>query len=232
MSEPAVGHPPSPEGLGFRDALTEEVPRLHYSGDGLEAICDSGKLYIDWLSGELHLRRIKATVRSEAVAKACGLNGKPGEPLNILDLTAGLGRDGMVLASLGAKVTLLERSPWLAALLHDAIERASAELPWLSERLVLLHCNSIDYLPQASGFDCVYLDPMYPPRKKSALVKQDLRLIRELVGTDEDASELLTAALASDARRVVAKRPSYAKPVLSPSHTIESGATRFDVYLR
>ena len=138
----------------------------------------------------------------------------------------------MVLASLGAKVTLLERSPWLAALLFDAIGRAGAELPWLSERLSLIHQNSLDFLSNAVDVDCLYLDPMYPPRKKSALVKQDLRLIRELVGTDEDASELLSAALASDVRRVVAKRPGYAKPMLRPSHTIESGATRFDVYLR
>ena len=212
-------------------ATNNETPRLEQRSDGLHAICSDGSLHIDWLSGELHIRRHKATVNSEAVAKACGLNKTSPAQRTIIDLTAGLGRDGMVLASLGAMVTLTERSPWLAALLSDARQRAAAELDWLDSRLALRHISAFDFLPTAVA-DCAYLDPMYPPRKKSALVKQDLRLIRELVGTDEDANELLIAALDSGIKRVVSKRPAYASPSVKPTHTIESGATRFDVYLR
>ena len=60
----------------------------------------------------------------------------------VVDATAGLGRDAFVLASLGCRVTLIERSPVVAALLQDGLARAGqdpGDRPWVRERMHLLH---------------------------------------------------------------------------------------------
>lgn len=60
--------------------------------------------------------------------------------------------------------------------------------------------------------DVVYLDPMYPHRQKSALVKKEMRVFQSLVGNDDDADSLLIPAMTIAKRRVVVKRPNYASP--------------------
>lgn len=57
----------------------------------------------------------------------------------------------------------------------------------------------------------VYLDPMYPHKQKSALVKKEMRIFQHLVGADLDADELLTPVLQLARKRVVVKRPDYAE---------------------
>lgn len=47
------------------------------------------------------------------------------EARTVVDATAGLGRDGVHLASIGKQVTLVERVPLVAALVEDALARAT-----------------------------------------------------------------------------------------------------------
>jgi 16S rRNA (guanine1516-N2)-methyltransferase len=86
---------------------------------------------------------------------------------------------------------------------------------------------------QAEKPDVIFLDPMYPHREKSALVKKEMRFIRLLAGDDQDSAALLKAALAKAKQRVVVKRPKLAPPLSGPepSFTISSKKNRFDVYL-
>jgi len=155
----------------------------------------------------------------------------------VLDITAGLGRDSFILASLGCTVCMVERSPVVAALLADAIDRAKEE-PMLAEimaRLSLVTGDSLEILRTWQGErpEVICIDPMYPHRSKSALVKKEMRLIRLLVGDDEDSDQLLAAALAIASRRVAVKRPRLA-PALrgpEPNFTISGKNSRFDVYL-
>jgi 16S rRNA (guanine1516-N2)-methyltransferase len=175
--------------------------------------------------------------RSQALARAVGL--KKGWQPTVIDATAGFGRDGFILACLGCHVHMLERSPILAALLEDALQRA-IESGQVSEiikkRLRFTETDSIDFLQklqQEDYPDVIYLDPMYPVRTKSSLVKKEMRILRGLAGNDKDANELLTIALACARKRVVVKRPRLA-PTLSgwaPSHQITGKTSRFDVYL-
>ena len=81
--------------------------------------------------------------------------------------------------------------------------------------------------------DVVYLDPMYPPRrKKSALAKKEMQVLRTLVGDDPDAKQLFEVARKIATERVVVKRPVYAEPIVAkPSMSYESKLVRFDVYL-
>ncbi|MCT1282181.1 class I SAM-dependent methyltransferase, partial [Pseudomonas aeruginosa] len=78
----------------------------------------------------------------------------------------------------------------------------------------------------------IYLDPMFPHRDKSALVKKEMRLFRPLVGDDLDAPALLQAALALASHRVVVKRPRKA-PIIEgpkPGYSLEGKSSRYDIY--
>lgn len=197
----------------------------------------SGPIYADFVLGQAAHRRRFGGGRGQPLARAVGL--KANTVPTVIDATAGLGRDAFVLASLGCTVYLLERSPIIAALLRDGLARAARDQeigPWVRQRLHLIGADSRDYLPKLSAEqrpDVVYLDPMYPHRQKTALVKKEMRLLRALVGDDQDASSLLATALACARRRAVVKRPRWAPTLSGPTPDFQTSApnTRFDIYL-
>ncbi|GAK85400.1 SAM-dependent methyltransferase [Vibrio ponticus] len=203
-----------------------------------------GAIYVDLVSGAVAHRRKFGGGKGQAIAKAAGLN--KGATPTVLDGTAGLGRDAFVLASLGCKVQMVERHPVVAALLDDGLARAKQDTEigaWVSERMSLLHASSHSALsdlasdPAFVAPDVVYLDPMYPHpenKKKSALVKKEMRVFQSLVGADNDADALLQPALALATKRVVVKRPDYAEWLDNhkPSMAIETKKNRFDVYVK
>ncbi|WP_442871218.1 class I SAM-dependent methyltransferase [Agarivorans sp. 3_MG-2023] len=209
---------------------------LILDGDSLRLRwCDEAKLgdiSVDFLAGRAAHRRQYGG--AEAVSKAVGV--KRGQRPSVIDGTAGLGRDAFVLANLGCQVTMLERSPWVAALLADGLRRAEADSTiggWVSERMSLIHASSINDLSQHQlQADVVYLDPMYPHRKKSAQVKKEMRIFQHLVGADVDADLLLEQAFAVAAKRVVVKRPNYAEPLAGKAaqNHLETKTHRFDIY--
>ncbi|WP_298443071.1 class I SAM-dependent methyltransferase [uncultured Ferrimonas sp.] len=195
-----------------------------------------GAIEVDLIGGAVAHRRKFGGGRGQAIAKAVGLKG--GVMPTVVDGTAGLGRDAFVLASLGCTVTMVERHPVVAALLDDGLQRAYQDPeigPWLQQRLQLHHGNSVEQLGQlALQPDVVYLDPMYPHRAKSALVKKEMRVFQQLVGADLDADGLLAPALALASKRVVVKRPDYAEDLdgKKPSTVIATKKNRFDVYVK
>lgn len=192
-----------------------------------------GDILVDFASGASSYRRAHGGGKNEDIAKACGLNKK--RDLSILDATTGLGRDAFVLASLGAKLTLVERNPLVAALLTDGLRRAAKhnDLQWVGERMQLLHSSSHKALTEHSKVDVVFLDPMFPPREKSALVKKEMRAFHDVVGEDSDADALLAPALKLATKRVVVKRPAYADYLAGqkPTLSVEGKNNRFDVYV-
>ncbi len=192
-------------------------------------------IFIDFEQGKNAHRRQFGGGRGQPLAKAIGLK-KRATP-TIIDATAGFGRDAFVLANLGCNITLIERNPLIATLLGDALQRA-AENPDINEviaRMSLINDDAITYLKQLEQNrpDVIYLDPMYPSREKSALVKKDMRLLHELAGPDTDSEQLLTTARVTALKRVVVKRPKSAPFVgkQKPDTSIESKNTRYDIYL-
>jgi len=185
-------------------------------------------------------RRTRGGGRGQAVARAVGMKSAKNNP-RVVDLTAGLGRDAFVLATLGCTVLAVERQPEVFQLLQDGLRRALQDeetLVALGSRLQLLQADALALLmewpagPLADFHpDVLYLDPMHPPRKKSALPRKEMRLFQSLVGADMDQEQLLAAALATGVKRVVVKRPSSAPPLaLGVSSCIPGKTTRFDVY--
>ena len=222
----------STDGLTHLLVLTPERLELRELGPGAP-----GPVYADFAAGAVAHRRRFGGGRHQPLARAVGL--KRGAAPTVVDATAGLGRDAFVLACLGCTVRLVERSPLIAALLRDGLDRA-ARAPDLgvlvAERLRLIVADGRDYLPQLAEDqrpDVIYLDPMYPPRRKAALTGKDMRLLRRLTGDDDDAPELLAVALTCARRRVVVKRPRRAPTLAGPPPDCQIAApnTRFDVYL-
>ncbi|MGO2073700.1 class I SAM-dependent methyltransferase [Pseudoalteromonas sp. AOP31-A2-14] len=213
---------------------------LHYDDLGLSLRKSDepklGAITVDFVTGAAAHRRKFGGGKGQSIAKAVGLN-KGATPV-VLDATAGLGRDGFVLASLGCKVILHERHPVVAALLYDGLQRAYSDAEigsWMKESMSLVFGSSHTLLAQCESMpEVVYLDPMFPHREKSALVKKEMRVFQDLVGGDSDADDLLAFAYPLASKRVVVKRPDYA-PFLNeqaPSMQIKTKKNRFDVYVK
>ncbi|KAF0863145.1 class I SAM-dependent methyltransferase [Pseudomonas sp. LD120] len=193
-----------------------------------------GPVRVDFVEGGAAHRRLYGGGSGQMIAKAVGVAS--GVRPRVLDATAGLGKDGFVLATLGCEMSLIERQPLIGALLEDGLARGAldAEVAPIVARMRLLKGNSIELMRNWQGEppQVIYLDPMFPHREKSALVKKEMRLFRPLVGDDNDAPALLAAALALASHRVVVKRPRKAPCIEGPkpSHGIEGKSSRYDIY--
>ncbi|UYV18498.1 class I SAM-dependent methyltransferase [Halomonas qaidamensis] len=216
-------------------ALSYVNGQLALSGDDRQY---GNPLSVDFAAGKAAHRRQFGGGRGQLVAKACGL--AKGITPCVVDATAGLGRDSFVLASLGAQVLLIERVAAIAALLQDGLARAAKTdaTAEIASRMTLRHGDAAEQLAAivasaAFAPDVIHLDPMFPHREKSALVKKEMRLFRELAGDDADAPRLLEAALDVATHRVVVKRPRKAPPIAGPApqHTLEGKTSRYDLYV-
>ena len=191
------------------------------------------KLNPEYLVGAA-MRRVRfGEGRGHKLAKAVGCS--KGRTPRIVDATAGLGRDAFLLASLGCQVVLLERSPAVYALLQQTVEsaRTSPDLADVVARMRLVQGDARNLLPSLFA-DVVLVDPMHPSRKKTALVKEEMRLLRQLVGPDSDALELMRVALATAQERVVlkwARRAEHLEGLGVPSYQIVGKTTRYEVFL-
>ena len=193
-----------------------------------------GPVKVDFVEGAVAHRRLFGGGSGQMIAKAVGV--QPGVRPVVLDATAGLGRDAFVLASLGCSVTLIERQPIIAALLEDGLQRAREDFDVapIAAHMSLRTGNAIELMQGWEGEapQVIYLDPMFPHRDKSALVKKEMRVFRPLVGDDMDAPALLQAALVLASHRVVVKRPRKA-PIVEgpkPSYALEGKSSRYDIY--
>ncbi|WP_339670849.1 class I SAM-dependent methyltransferase [Dasania marina] len=200
-----------------------------------ELASKAGPVSVDFTSGTAAHRRNMGG--GELIVKAMG-GSKQNRP-SVLDITAGLGRDSFVLASWGFTVQMLERSPIVASLLADGLRRAQHcedfDVQDIAGRMQLWQGEAQDYLVALSDEqlpDIIYMDPMFPPSKKSALVKKDMRVFHAIVGKEQDGSELLATARAKARHRVVVKRPKKSTYLADqqPSFSLAGKAVRFDIY--
>ncbi len=229
-----LNYSPLVEVTGTGLALALGAGRLELRQLGEKA---PGAVFVDFVDGTMGHRRRFGGGRGQLVAKAVGM--KKGVIPDVIDATAGLGRDAFILAMLGCEVRMIERSPIVAALLQDGVDRAliDDEVESVAQRMSLTVGNATQVLAELAEQrrpDVVYVDPMHPGRdKRSAAVKKEMKLFRQLVGADQDAQALLSAALAVATKRVVVKRPRKAEAIDGPKPSLvyEGKSTRFDVYL-
>lgn len=188
-------------------------------------------VFVDFVNGKLDHRR-KFVNGKEFVVKACF--GKKKNPV-IFDATAGLARDAFILACNGAQVHMFERNPIVRLLLKNGIERAVNSETDISElirnNLILEDKHTIYEYDGELNPDVVYIDPMYPEKVKSALVKKDMQVFHELVGQDDDVMQLFQRAKEITNLKVVMKNPKWAPPLDVVSSNVLSKGHRFDIYV-
>ena len=210
-------------------------------GDGDVQLCQSGKgaagpISASFITGKNRHRMRHGGGNGQLIAKAVGL--KKGLRPHVLDVTAGLGRDAFVLATLGCRVDMFERVPVVEELLLNALSSArecdDGDVREAVQRMTLHSGDAIEYLRSSKGAmaDVIYLDPMYPDQGKSAAVKKEMRAFHDLVGNNSDDHELLASALEKARYRVVVKRPRKGAKIdgPKPSLEVEGKSSRYDVY--
>lgn len=194
-----------------------------------------GAIFVDFLSDALNYRRKFGGGKQEAIIKAIGLKNE--QDYHVVDATAGLGKDAFILASIGCRVTMIERHPIIAILLSDGLKRLYSDplmSQWAKSHLSLITDSAqavFNKLPQKP--DVIYLDPMFPQRKKSALVKKEMQIFQALIGEDIDIEQLFITARQTAIKRIVVKRPKTAEYLSNekPNSSIMTKNHRFDIYL-
>jgi 16S rRNA (guanine1516-N2)-methyltransferase len=251
------------EHLGFEllcgsDEPGKEDMVLLCGADGLSLKGDGLSLRGDFRKMLPRLRHNNLT--HEIVVKAAKLKDYTGMP-RVLDATAGMGEDSLLLAAAGCEVTLYEYNPVIAALLRDTLRRAAEdeELAAVAARMRLCESDSVSALRELAergknaqerrqipdgedgsdggkpipGVDIILLDPMFPGRKKSSLVKKKLQLIQHLEHPCADEAAMLEAAIAVRPRKILVKRPMKG-PFLAgrkPSYSLTGKSIRYDCIL-
>ncbi|HHH13313.1 MAG TPA: rRNA methyltransferase [Thiolapillus brandeum] len=219
---------PDDKSHSFLLTVTPERLELRQTAPG-----SPGPVHVDFTDGAMKQRLRTSGVRSP-LARALGL--KPGHRPGVVDATAGLGRDAFVLAALGCSVVLLERQLPVFLLLEDGLRRA-LEDPRTAEaagRMRLVHADANHWLATCTEApEAIYLDPMYPERKKSALSAKGMQVLQRLAGDDADAHPLLETAITRCRGRVAVKRPARAGHLggRQPDFSVNAPKTRYDVYL-
>ena len=169
----------------------------------------------------------------------------------IIDATGGLGQDAWALASIGCSVIIIERHPVVHALLQDGLLRAgnfsgladsgSTQYAQIANRIRLVYGDATQCLSELCKQHqphAIYLDPMYPERRKKANSKKGMQFLHALLGPpgSDESPELLLCAVECAVARVAVKRPAGA-PLLAGSDNVDTQQTaistpntRYDIY--
>ena len=219
--------------LRFNTKLATVNLSLQQNAEGLTLTDGELSIMVDFR--EMLPRLKQSNLQREMLVKAARIKGQP-MPQTLIDATAGFGEDSLILAAAGFQVQLYEFDEVIAALLKDGMERAM-EIPELKNAVgrMKLVCGdstegmkNLDFKP-----DIVLLDPMFPARQKSALIKKKFQLIQRLESPCSTEEQLLDAAVAADPKRIVIKRPLKG-PYLAdrkPSYSLEGKAIRYDCFV-
>ncbi|MCP1673063.1 16S rRNA (guanine1516-N2)-methyltransferase [Natronocella acetinitrilica] len=218
--------PPEAPPAGYRLLVDANGLRLQDIRPGAP-----GALRVAAASGNDDRRYRQVGAANESLLRAIG--ARRGQRPTVIDATAGLGRDALLMAAAGCQVTMIERSALLAAMLEHALGNPVPALKEAVTRLALRVGDAESLMDELDAADVIYLDPMYPDRNRRAMQGKEMRALQELLGPQPDPETLLTAALRHARTRVVVKRPRKAERLAgaSPHHQIVGRSTRFDVYL-
>ncbi|MBO7387921.1 MAG: class I SAM-dependent methyltransferase [Lachnospiraceae bacterium] len=207
---------------------------LHLEKNGDFLLLRKGDLTLtaDWTADLPRLKQ--SNLEHEILIKAVRIKGHTA-PLKVLDATAGFGEDSLILAAAGFSVTACERNETIAALLNDARERALKDerLKAIAERIEIVSGDSKELMKPENGFDVIYLDPMFPERKKSGLIKKKFQLLQLLESPCDDEKELMEAARKATPKKIVVKRPAKGPNLagMTPSHSVAGKVIRYDCYI-
>lgn len=203
---------------------------LSMDESGLALVSDNMKLYGDFSKS---IKRLKqSNLQKEMLIHAVKIKGEK-ENLIVIDATAGLGEDSILLAAYGYNVELYEKNPIISELLKDAMERAEkiSELKDIIGRMKVHNEDSIiamqnlKYKP-----DIILLDPMFPERTKSALIKKKFQILHKIENPCSDENEMLSSAIKANPKKLVIKRPLKGEYLagVKPDYSLKGSSIRYD----
>ena len=203
---------------------------LSMDESGLALVSDNMKLYGDFSKS---IKRLKqSNLQKEMLIHAVKIKGEK-ENLIAIDATAGLGEDSILLAAYGYNVELYEKNPIISELLKDAMERAEkiSELKDIIGRMKVHNEDSIiamqnlKYKP-----DIILLDPMFPERTKSALIKKKFQILHKIENPCSDETELLSSAIKANPKKIIIKRPLKGEYLagIKPDYSLKGNSIRYD----
>ena len=206
---------------------------LNYGSDGLALTGDGMKLRADFSDMTDRLRSDR--VRGELINKAVGIKHLQDDPL-IMDATAGFGEDSILMAAAGFRVVMFERNMIIAMLLKDALTRAQT-VEGLSDITTRLQLRCEDSIKAMNNKlihpDVIYLDPMFPQRNKSGLIKKKFQLLQKLESPCDEEEELFDSACRLSPSKIIVKRPlkGNALALKKPGYCIKGSTVRYDCYV-
>ena len=165
----------------------------------------------------------KRSPYQENLARALGIKNDKDKDLKILDATAGLMSDSLMMVALGLRnLTIMERHPLIQALILNTIKNC----PDLRQ----INFQAKDSAEIDENFDIIYFDPMYHETNQKAASKKQMVFMRQIVGADQDAKEQAKNLL-HHCKRLVIKRSQKASPLLEGSgHQVQGKSTHYDIY--
>jgi len=207
---------------------------LKYDEYGLSLVKDKMILRADFLK---LVDRIKPNkLNGELLVKAAQIRKFEFTPV-IIDATAGFCEDSFLLAAAGAKIIAFEKDTVIAALLEDGLKRAKQiqEISDIADRIEIHVEDSIAAMESMDEkIDIVYLDPMFPQRDKSGLIKKKFQLLQKLESPCKEQEALINAAFKTKASKIIVKRPLKGENLagVKPSYSLKGRAIRYDCYTR
>ena len=208
--------------------INEKVlPRLHLSDEGLMLLDSQGKaIGVDWSDNQWK-QRAKGALGRDPIIKAT----LAGQKIKILDLTAGWGKDALLMAQAGATIVLVEQHAYMAALLDENYRRLMDVS--LKSRMAVVWSSASAYLHQLLPEDypdVIYLDPMHPKRDKSAQVKKHLHILQEFISPNHDVLELIEMAKDKCRQRVVLKWPVKKNPPAKADFSLQGKTIQYAIF--
>lgn len=228
------------------ESIGAEELYLELNDEGLAL--KQGNLLMRGDFSELIPRIKKSNLENEMLVKASRLKNFTGVGMpTLLDATAGMGEDSFILAAAGFKVILYEYDVIIASLLEDALMRAANnhETAHIAARMELRIGDSIaamndmdpekkkvseDESGSETNIDVILLDPMFPARTKSAMVKKKFQLLQQLEKPCTDEIDILSAAIVANPSKIVIKRPAKGPYLagMKPDYSMDGKAIRYD----
>lgn len=188
--------------------------------------------YVDFCSLAWKSRLLKGLPKSHIFRRALG------DVELVVDATAGFGGDSVMALSIGCDIVAVEKSPVVAEVLKDGIDRAREDDSLRSrfQKIKVIEADALEFLKSGPQVEAIYLDPMFEKPKKSAKSPKEMQLLQELLAplpTEADGEKLFAVAFERALARVIVKRPLKAKALgRTPSHSYKGQSIRYDVYVK
>lgn len=184
------------------------------------------KIKIDKIKKNI-IKRIK-NPEKELIAKTISHIKK----YKIIDTTGGIGIDSIIFASLGNKITLIEKQPLIIKILKNLF-KSLQEIKFITKNIKIKYGNSIKTIQHLknNSKNIIYLDPIFPIKKKNDITKAYASIIKNIGSNTKNYKKLFEISL-KKAKKLIVKRKKNSESInkKKPTYKISGSKIRFDIY--